>query len=364
MEIIEFIQKINILTNSKREYDTYSYIFKEYIDFLETRLKLNASDTKAVCQLAIMYYEDRRDVAVCLGLMEDALKKYELCISKESICELLNNIAYFYDVECGDDIKAELALKRAIELNSDYPSSYYALAYLKAESNPSFALDIIKHISFKGNLPIQYKFLHGYILMRNYLFEDALKYFEDLSQHNDVEIVEKSLYNCAIIYSINGEASKSSIIAEKLFRGYKEGENVAVSTFELIHLFFILQNYEKVVGLFGAEKIENIYVDVQIIKLLFYALNNLGLKAECEKTFQNKTNEIMNEINEIEIDSDISDIEKLDYIKDYQNDLKVLSQHYLDIVLNNVVVKVDDNFYYSKSNQQCYLIDCPRHFVE
>ena len=36
-------------------------------------------------------------------------------MSKEALWELLNNLAYFYDAEYGDDIKAELALKRAIE---------------------------------------------------------------------------------------------------------------------------------------------------------------------------------------------------------------------------------------------------------
>jgi len=223
VEIIDYIQKIKMLTNSKRDYDTYRYIFKEYIEFLEIRLRHNPSDIKAICQLAIMYYEDRRDLDICLELMEDALKKYELSMSKESLWELLNNLAYFYDAEYGDDMKAELALKRAIELNSDYPNSYYALAYLTAESDPSFAFNIIRLIHNKGNLPTQYKFLYGYILMRNSLFEDALKYFEDLSQSNDVEIVEKSLYNCAIIYSIIGKVNKSSVIAEKLYRGYKEG---------------------------------------------------------------------------------------------------------------------------------------------
>lgn len=361
--IHDYIQKIKILLMAEKEYDSYRYIFKEYIDFLEASLRENPSDIKVICQLAIMYYEDRRDLDVCLELMEDALKKYELSMSKESLWELLNNLAYFYDAEYGDDLKAEHSLKRAIELKSDYQNSYYALAYLTAESDPPFALGVMNHIPHKENLPTQYKFLYGYILMRNSLFEDALKYFEDLSHSNNIETVEKSVYNCAIIYSIIGKADKSSIIAEKLYRGYKDGKNEEILTFELIHLFYVLQDYKKVVGLFSTERIENIHVDVQTIKLYFYALKNLGLETECEKVYQNKTSEIKEDINETNLDSDISDNEKLDYVKDYQNDLETLSQNYSNIVFNNVVVKVDDIFCYCKGSKVCYLIDCPRHYA-
>jgi tetratricopeptide (TPR) repeat protein len=363
VEIYDYIKKTEMVIRAERDYDSYRYIFKEYIDFLETKLRQDPSDIKAICQLAIMYYEDRRDLDVCLELMEDALKNYELSISKESLWELLNNLAYFYDAEYGDDKKTELALKRAIDLNSEYPNSYYALAYLTAEADPSFALDVIRRIPLKKDSPTQYRFLYGYILMRNSLFEDALKCFEDLSKCSDIETVEKSIYNCAIIYSIIGKVNNASMIAETLYRSYKEGKNEEISTFELIHLFYILKDYEKVVGLFDSEKTENIYVDVQTIKLYFYALMSLGLKAECEKVYQNKISEIKEEIDEIKVDSDMSDNEKMEFVIAYQKDLTTLSQYYFDIVFNNIAVNVDDYFYYSKNSKVCYLIDCPRHYV-
>ena len=52
VEIINYIKTIKILINSESDYETYRYVFKEYIDFLEKRLRHNPSDIKAVCQLA------------------------------------------------------------------------------------------------------------------------------------------------------------------------------------------------------------------------------------------------------------------------------------------------------------------------
>lgn len=350
-----------MLIMAERDYDKYCYIFKEYIEFLEALLRHNPSDIKAICQLAIMYYEDRRDIDISLQLMEDALTKYEKFMPKKSLWELLNNLAYFYDVEYGNYLKAEHALKQAIDLKSNYQSSYYALAYLTAESDPTFAVGIMNSIPHKENLPIHYRFLYGYILMRNALYEDALRYFKDLTQCNDIEIVEKSLYNCAIIYNVIGRKNESSIIADSLYKGYREGKNEEVLTFELIYLFFILQNFERVVGLFSTEKTENIHLDVQIIKLYFYALKALGLGAECEKVYLSKVDEIKNQIVETKSDKDNSDSEKLDYIKIYENDLEILLQNYLDATLRNIVVNVEDIFNYCKGRKVCYLIDCPRH---
>jgi len=34
------------------------------------------------------------------------------------------------------------------------------------------------------------------------------------------------------------------MIAETLYRSYKEGKNGEISTFELIHLFYILKDYK------------------------------------------------------------------------------------------------------------------------
>lgn len=361
MDICEYIQKIKNIIKTERDYDSYRYIFNEYIEFLETWLKHNPSDIKAICQLAIMYFEDRRDTDICVQLMEDALTQFGLYSSKESLCELLNNLAFFYDVECGDKQKAVKTLKRAIELKSNYPNSYYALAYLLAESDSSFAFSIMDGISQKENLPINYRYLFSYIMMRNALYEDGLKGFEDLSRCDDVELSEKSLYCCAIIKSISGKVKESSEIADRLYKGYKEGKNEEISTFELIYLYFKLQNYEKVVGLFSTEKTENIHIDVDIIKLYFYSLKVLGLGAECERVYLAKVNEIKNELDETKSDEDYSDSEKLDYINSYEKDIEILTQNYINIVLKNNIVEVDDILYYCKTRKVCYLIDCPRH---
>lgn len=338
----------------------YGYIFKEYIMYLESILKNDPSNMKAVCQLAIMYLEDLRDLDTCVHLMEDALEKYESCMSKESLCELLNNLAYFYDYYYNDYLRAERTLKRAIELNSNYQNSHYALAYLTAESDPSFAIDIISRISQQENLPVHYKYLFAYILMRNALYEDALRYFEDLMRCDDIELSEKSLYSCAIIYYIIGKEKESSIITDRLYKECKEEKFKEISSYELIFLFYIQQKFERVVELFSIEA-ENTIFEVHIIKLYLFALKNLGLGAECERVFLNKVDEIKYQIEEIKSDEDCTDSEKLEYIKYNEQNLKILKQNYFDITMKNIIVKVDDIFHYCKAEQVCYLIDCPRH---
>jgi isopropylmalate/homocitrate/citramalate synthase len=72
MTIQEYIRKIHDVIQTEEEYEQYSYIFKEYIDYLESLLKKEPDNIKAVCQLAIAYYEDCRENEDIISLLEDA----------------------------------------------------------------------------------------------------------------------------------------------------------------------------------------------------------------------------------------------------------------------------------------------------
>ncbi len=361
MEIYNYIKKIKLIIQEKQVYDSYRYIFKEYIQFLEGILMHDPSNIKAVCQLAIAYYEDRQDTDICIALMENALDIYEASMSKDNLYELLNNLAYFHDIEYGDTQKAENFLKRAIQLNSCYQSSYYALAYISVDSNPSIALNILNGIPQKENQSLNLQYLFGYVLLRNDLFDDVLSKLKSLMYCNDKEIVEKTKYCCALVYSITNRSKEALLIADELYDGYKDGTNEEILTFEMIYLYFQLKNYGKVIGLFGSEKRENIFVDVHIIKIYLYALKMQGFISECEKIYFDKLNELKKDIEEINSDEDFTKSEKIDYIKSSENDIEILKRNYNDIVLNNKSVEIEDIFYYCKPRKTCYLIDCPRH---
>lgn len=361
MEIYDYINKIKETIKIKKEYNLYSHIFKEYILFLEELLKKEPSNIKAVCQLAIAYYENRCDTDICLKLMEETLQKFDLSMSLDSKTELLNNLACFYDIEYGNTLKAKQILEYAVQLNTKYQKSYYGLAYLTADSNPEYALDVINKIPQKDNIPVEYQSLFAYILMINGKYNDALCYLNKLLLSSNKETIEKSLYNSAIIFYKTNETEKAIRIADKLYKDYKKRKNEEILTFELIHLYFILQNYEKVIGLFCSEKTENIFIDVNIIKLYFYALKKIKSDVDCEKIYRDKMNEITNDIEEIKNDVDCSENEKSEYINSYENDKRILTQNYSDIVINNQKPEVDNIFYYSSPKRICYFIDCPRH---
>ncbi|WP_430883334.1 tetratricopeptide repeat protein [Fusibacter sp. JL216-2] len=355
------MNKVKAIMNSEREYESQRPIIKEYILFLQNIIEKEPSNIKAICQLAISYFEDRRDTDICIEIMEAALTKNEESMSEQMLCELLNNLAYFYDEELGESDKAVETLNRAIKHQSCKPNSYYALAYLLVEDEPELALKVISEMSMPESPLNHYQYLKGYILMKNELYTDALRIFEELRLYSDnSEVREKSLYSSAIIRSITNETDMALRIADKLYDGFIVDHNEKVLTFELIHLYFLLRKFDKVVELFKIGK-EPIYIDVEVIESYFYALKSLGLKSECEILYLQKIEEINEEIADTKLDCDFSNEEKESYINRSNEEIAKLKKSYSEIVLGNKFVQINDVFYSCKGTKCCYLIDCPRH---
>lgn len=361
MTIEDYLRKIREILSSTKDYDSQRPIIEQYILFLEKLIQEDPSNIKAICQLSIAYYEDRQDTDVCIELMEGALDKYETSMSEKLLCELLNNLAYFYEEECGESVKAIEILQRVTQYELCNPKSYYALAYQVVEENPKLALEVIQKLFLSEIQVNYYLYLKGYVLMKNEMLYEALSVFEELSLNtNNCETSEKALYSSAIIHTLLNNRDQALSIADSLFNGYKLDHNEEVLTFELIHLYFLLNEFDRVVEIFKLEK-EQIYMDVKVMSIYLFALKSIGLESECEKLYLSKIEDFKEEISDTESDNDFSCEEKKLYISRLHKNIGEIKMQYEKIVLGNKVVRIEDVYYSCKGFKRCYLVDCPRH---
>lgn len=370
MTILEYISKIRNTLQAEKEYDKYCYISKDYIQYLEALLKKERANIKAVCQLAIAYYEDRRESKVIVFLMEDALAKYEDTMSKAELCEILNNLAYIYEKELQEPEKAVKLLKRAISLDTPFINSSYALGALCLDTDIDQAEQMFIKVLKSDPQNEEYRYHLGYCQMKKKSFEQALAIFEPISESwKDLnELSEKAYYCGALIMLSLGKKSEAERIANDLYLKYKLNTNSSIDVFELIDLYYILEHYEKVVGLFEDKHYDSngneygISFDKDGIQVIFYSLHVLGYDEKCKTVLESKLEDITEIIENYRSDDALTQEEKNESISFFENDIAAIKESYTSVVCLNKKPEIPDIYRNLRLETHCYLIDCPWHY--
>ncbi|MFZ3131027.1 MAG: hypothetical protein WA125_08000 [Desulfosporosinus sp.] len=370
MTILEYISKIRNTLQTEKEYDKYCYIFKDYIQYLEVLLKKERANIKAVCQLAIAYYEDRRENEVIISLMEDALAKYEDTMSKAELCEILNNLAYIYEKELQEPEKAVKLLKRAISLDTPFINSSYALGALCLDTDIDQAEQMFIKVLKSDPQNEEYRYHLGYCQMKKNSCEQALANFEPISESwkDSNELSEKAYYCCALIMLSLGKKSEAERIANDLYLKYKLNTNSSIDVFELIDLHYILEHYEKVVGLFEDKHYDSngneygINFDKDGVQVIFYSLHVLGYDEKCKTVLESKLEDITEIIENYRSDDALTQEEKNESISFLENDIAAIKESYKSVICLSTKPEISDIYQNLRLETHCYLIDCPRHY--
>ena len=166
MNIGEHQNKVRQEMERAEDYDIQRQAVQEYIVFLEKVLEVSPHNVKAASQLAIARLENNEDVDACIDLLETTISNSRSYISEADFCELINNLAFFYDEEKNDLEKARDLLLTIVNLKSCHEKSYYALAYLLVETDPLLALDHINRIDSMSQQPAYMRYMKAYVLLR------------------------------------------------------------------------------------------------------------------------------------------------------------------------------------------------------
>lgn len=363
MIIQEYIRKIYNAVQAEEDYDKYIYVFREYISYLESVLKEEPTNIKAVCQLAIAYYEDRRDCDDVISLLEETVTKFENVMSSVELCEILNDLAYFYFEEHDNSQKAVTLLERAVFLNTPYIQTYYALANLYlAENTEASARMFNKLLELKPNNK-EYRYQLGYCFLKNGKFEKALSIFKPIAVNwNDAnELPEKAYFCCALAFLSMGQKTEAEKIADDLYNKWQDGRAENIDAFKLIDLFYCLEDYPRVIDLFKLSE-HGLHFSKNELPIIFYSMHRLGKDKECEKVFEAKKREFDELIDTYQKDDIYTPDEKKEIITFFEKELELLKNDFHSVIELNIKPDIIDIFNGLEVPIYCFLIDCPRHY--
>lgn len=344
-----------------KDYESIGQFIDAYMVFLKDVIKDDPQNVQAICQLAIARLERNQDTDESIAIMEEALGRLRKSMSEGDLCVIMNNLAFFYDEEKDNSDRAKALLTEIIPLGSCHDKTHYALAYLLAKASPGQALKVINKIDFTQGQPDYMKHLWVYILVKNKSYEKALNILEDLyitSKTSDMRDI--AFYMSAIVNHVLNRNIKALAIANRLYSKYVGGEDTEISTIELVHLYFLLEEYDKVVEIYERDW-DMIYLNTEDMEMLLYALNKLGHLKRAESILRDKISQIEEDSSSIQNDDDFTQEEKVAYIQENDAFIEALHQSFEAIMSKTLKVKVKDVFYGCQGVKSCYLIGCLRH---
>lgn len=344
-----------------KDYEAQGPFIDAYIIFLKDVIKDDPQNVQAICQLAIARLERNHDTDESIAIMEEALGRLRKSMSEGDLCVIVNNLAYFYDEEKDNPDRAKALLTEIIPLGSCHEKTHYALAYLLAKTSPGQALEVINRIDFKKGQPDYMKHLWAYILMKNKSYEKALSILEDLSIASKTnDIMNTAFYMSAIVNHVLNRNIMALTIADKLYNKYIGREDTEISTFELVHLYFLLEEYDKVVDIYERDW-SMIYLSAEDMEMLLYALSKLGYLKRAKTVLRDKISELEEDNRSIQTDDDFTQEERVAYIQENDAFIEALHQSFESIMSQRLKVEVKDVFYGCHGVRSCYLIGCLRH---
>jgi Uncharacterized enzyme of heme biosynthesis len=275
--IYDYIKKIQQEINSDKPYEEYALSFEEYKSFLKNTIERNPKDIMAICQLAIVLVELRNDSDVSIGLMEEALLKYENELSSDEKLRLYINLAFFYE-EDGCVEKLIPILEKAIALHPNTPIPYNSLAMsilekdmgIPTKENAIIALPFFEQATKLSNSFIyHYNYAVGLYYSGNVL--DAKNIFERLIEQKSNM---KALFGLAVCSYFLDDKKTTIDILKFLVDNDKDFEVVEDHRAEL---FYLCEDYENSNAEY--EKMDY-YVSADWIAPYFYCLRVLNKKEE------------------------------------------------------------------------------------
>ncbi|MPN12739.1 hypothetical protein SDC9_160059 [bioreactor metagenome] len=205
----------------------------------------------------------------------------------------------------------------------------------------------------------------GYCLLKKKDINQALNLFKQLAGDLDDlnELIEKIHFCYAFALLSLGKKREASIIADDLYMKYRFGNTKVIGVFELMDLYYSLEEYQKVNKMFEDKYRDSNGNEYSLsffgeeIQVILYTLHTLGFNEKCKVVFESKIQEIKDTIENYETD----DIYSKEIIAYFENEMLELKNGYYSIIDFDKRPEISDITKNLKVEPYCYLIDCPRH---
>ncbi len=237
----------------RSDFETSSIVNRKYEKILEDKLKLKPDDVEVASVLAMLNEELRKSSSYGFELLVNCYEIYKDTLDDDSFSMLVTNLAYFLIEEIEFDLeKAERLLLEAINRNSKYEETYYALGRLYFDNDEFIKASQMFKIAFdiSSNSKYKYKYSEAVCLIKTGEFQKAvdelrLVYCDDLIE--DKSVVETAKYLCYALTEL-GQFDESKIILSKLMKF--ESNIVEIHEIDLADLLFMNGEYETCVKVY------------------------------------------------------------------------------------------------------------------
>lgn len=357
MNITKMIKELKSVMNL--EFDERAKFFHECKEKLEIEVNNNPSNIQAFSLMAMINLELRDDTKISIDILEDCYNKNKNNMSKDDYSLWANNMAYLLCEEYEEIDKSIELLTKAIEYESRYDNTYYALGklffkkknYKKAITLFNKAFEISPHKVYEYNEAIS-------LIASNNKQEGILQLKSIYTYpYKDEEIDGRIALALGRELALNGELEEGKKTIQLLLESSYEGLDIGAN--ELAECMYMLGDYHKCIKLYDKDKL---YEDESWIGQYFYALKEeYSIDAVERKMNEIETQIVKNiydeEANHIDWDSEE---ERKEYIDGEKVRLNKIKECYRQVI-NGIKpsVKIYHDIFY-----KCYFINCPRHYIE
>ena len=357
MNISKMVKELQSVMNL--EFDERAKAFHECKEKLEIEVNKNSFNVQAFSLMAMINLELRNDTKISIDILEDCYNKNKNNMSKDEYCFWATNMAYLLSEEYEEVDKSIELLTKAIEYESKYDNTYYALGKLFFNKKNYKEAITLFNKAFEISPHKVYKYNEAVSLIASDDKEEGIIQLKSIYTYpyKDEEIDGRIALLLGRELALNGELEEGKKIIQLLLESSYESLEVGAN--ELAECMYILGDYHKCIELYDEDKL---YEDESWIGQYFYALKESYSIDASEK----KMNKIEKEIeqNIYEEETNYADWDSEEECKEYIDGEKVrlnkIKECYRQIVKGiKPFVGIDYDIFY-----KCYYINCPRHYIK
>lgn len=339
----------------KLEFEERKLIFEKYKAIIEEHILSNPNDVEAVSLVAMILLELRFDKESAFAYLENCYSRFAHQLLDDDFSLLVTNMAYFYFEEYCNCDKAIEMLHCAIDRNSKYVNTYYALGlalYSKKEYD-----DASKQFEKAYKLTNDKRYLHCQAVCAFYM--DNMKRGIELLRGVTIDYSSEYDIRTGLMLANFLALDGKTILAKKIAKHMLEIDSENMNYFEVADIMFLIGEYSACAELYEKEKL---YEDSSWLGIYFYALQQSGQSEKAYKKISQLRNDINKEVNtEQTTPQDWNDEEELnEYINQQKERLLKIEKCFYTVFELKEKPLYD---YHPDILYWCYYINCPRHSI-
>lgn len=360
MELHEIIKRLKGVMNV--DFNERAIFFEKYRDILKSEISVNPSNIEAYCLMAMIVCELREETEKSVEILEQCYVHNQSNFSDEGFALWATDMAYFLLEECGEDSeeRAVQLLSQAVNLNSNYSSTYYAYGKVCFAKKDFKKASKLFHKAFELCQKKSYKYCEAISLLAYSNQNEGITLLKSIYTYpfEDEEIDVRIALTLGRELAISGNVAEAKKISEILLKADYSEFDIEID--EMADLMFTLGDYKTCVELYDKYKFLE---DASWLNKYFFALKQIGQGSIAKRKLEEVTEKIEKDIHEEKMNPTAwEDYEEYEYyISSKTRRLKDIREGYNKVFIYSIYISPD--IYYDII-YECYYINCPRHYPE